>query len=100
MRGLSLFFLAGGVLSLFGSIVSLGLTFLEQFRGGTWAPTRTGAFLMHYLGVDFGSLGVFQMIGAQQVVSFVLDEQLYKAAFVLGVLMLFGAMVTRGVQER
>jgi len=96
MRGLSLFLTAAGVLSIFGSVISLGLTFMEQIKGGSWAPTRTGAFVMHYFGVNVGSLQLFQMAGAQEAVSFVLDEYLYKTAFALGLLMLFAAMVARG----
>jgi len=96
MRGLSLFLTAAGVLSMFGSVVSLGLTFMEQAKGGSWAPTRTGAFVVHYFGVNLGSVRLFQMAGAQQVVSFVLDEYLYKSAFALGLLMLFAALVVRG----
>ena len=100
MRALTLFFTATGILSLFGSFVSIGLTFLDQVKGDAWAPTHTGAFIRHYLGVDLGSLGIFQAAGVQPVVSFVLDEQLYKSAFALGLLLLFAAMLTRGMQER
>lgn len=99
MRGLSLFFFAGGLLSMFGSAVSFGLAFIEQLKGSSWAPTRTGAFIMHYFGFDVGSLQVFQVAGAQQIVSFILDEQLYKTGFVLGLLMLFAGLATRGGEE-
>ncbi|HTZ79327.1 MAG TPA: hypothetical protein VMC10_15540 [Stellaceae bacterium] len=100
MRGLSVFFMAAGLLSIFGSFVSIGLTFLGEMRDGIWAPTRTGSFVLHYLGIDLDSFRFVEIAGVQPAVSFVLDEQLYKTAFVLGLLMLFGALVARGVQER
>lgn len=97
MRALSIFFTAGGVLAIFGSVVSIGLTYLDQIKGDGWAPTHTGAFFVHYLGVDLSSLWLFQVAGIQQAVSFVLDERLYTMAFALGILLLFAGMLARGV---
>jgi hypothetical protein len=100
MRALSIFFTAVGVLAIFGSVVSIGLTYLDQIRGEPRAPTHTGAFIVHYFGVDLSSLRIFQLAGVQQAVSFVLDERLYTMSFALGLLLLFAAMLSRNVRER
>jgi len=63
MGAFSGFMILVGILTLFGSAMSLGLTFLHSMQGDSWAPLRTGAFLSHYVGVDFGVGRLFDWLG-------------------------------------
>src|SRR5580698_7431322 len=52
MGAFSGFLIIVGVMTLFGSAMSLGLTFLHSIQGDSWAPLRTGSFISNYIGVD------------------------------------------------
>lgn len=89
-----------GILSLFGSFLSLGLTFLETVKGEAWAPTRTGQFIAHYVGVDLGLGRFFDSIGVGTVVDALMFEPLYKTLFALGLILIFVSLTARGMNKR
>jgi hypothetical protein len=89
-----------GILSIFGSFLSLGLTFLETVKGEAWAPTRTGQFIAHYVGVDLGLGRFFDSIGIGTVVDALMFEPLYKTLFALGLILIFVSLTARGMNKR
>ena len=99
MGAFSAFLILMGILTLFGSAMSLGLTFLHSMQGDAWAPLRTGAFLSHYVGVDFGVERLFDWLGWGSVGDAVMEEPLYHVLFVLGVILVFMALAFRGMSR-
>jgi hypothetical protein len=98
MGALSGFLIVTGVMVLFGSAMSLGLTFLRTMQGDVWAPTRTGSFLS-YVGVDLGGDRLFDWVGWGAIYQAVMQEPLYHVLFILGVLIIFLALATRGMSH-
>lgn len=100
MGPFSVFTIAAGMLSLFGSALSLGLTFLDTVKGDSWAPTRTGQFIAHYIGVDLGLGRLIEWIGFGSLLDGIMYEPLYKVLFGLGLALIFISMTARGVSQR
>ena len=98
MGAFSGFLIVSGVMVLFGSAMSLGLTFLRAMQGDAWAPTRTGSFLS-YIGVDFGVDRLFDWVGWGVIYETVMQEPLYHVLFILGIIMIFLALATRGMSH-
>jgi hypothetical protein len=99
MGAFSGFLVITGILTIFGSAMSLGLAFLHTMQGDSWAPLRTGPFLAHYIGVDFGVEWLFDWLGWGVVVQTVLAEPLYRVLFILGLLLIFLALSARGMSR-
>ncbi len=98
MGAFSGFLIVSGVMVLFGSAMSLGLTFLHAMQGDAWAPTRTGTFLSD-IGVDLGADRLFDWVGWGVIYESVMEEPLYHVLFILGVIMIFLALATRGMSH-
>jgi hypothetical protein len=99
MGAFSGFLIIVGVMTLFGSAMSLGLTFLHSMQGDSWAPTRTGAFLSNYIGVDLGIEKLFDWLGWGIVYQTVMQEPLYHVLFFLGVILIFLSLATRNMSH-
>lgn len=99
MGAFSGFLIICGIMTLFGSAMSLGLTFLHSIQGDAWAPTRTGTFLSNYLGIDLGVDRLFDWLGWGVVYQTVMEEPLYHVLFFLGVILIFGALATRNLSH-
>lgn len=99
MRGLSGVLGIAAVLSFFGGLLSIGLAYLYEVENGAWAPVRTGPFLTKYIPVDLSDISLFDSLGVQAAVRLLLSEPLYKTLFVGALLLVFLAMVTRGIKE-
>ncbi len=99
MRGLSGLLGIAALLSFFGGLLSVGLAYLYEVENGAWAPVRTGPFLTKYLSVDLSNISLFDSPGAQAAVRLLLSEPLYKTLFVGALLLVFLAMVMRGIKE-
>ena len=89
--------LIAGIMSLFGSAMSLGLTFLHSMQGDPWVPARTGWFISNYLGFDFGIGNLFGWLGWDFLWQAVMEEPFYRVLFILGVSTLALALATRGM---
>ncbi len=98
MGAFSGFLIVTGVMILFSSAMSLGLTFLHTMQGDAWAPTRTGTFLS-YVGVDLGIERLFDWIGWGLIYQAIMLEPLYHVLFILGVVIIFLALATRGMSH-
>jgi len=99
MGAFSGFLMIVGVMTLFGSAMSLGLTFLHSMQGDSWAPTRTSSFISNYVGVDLGVERLFDWLGWGIVYQTVMAEPLYHVLFFLGVIIMFLALVTRNMSH-
>ncbi|MGH7123205.1 MAG: hypothetical protein ACREFI_02450, partial [Stellaceae bacterium] len=99
MGAFSGFLIIAGVMTLFGSAMSLGLTFLQSMQGDPWAPARTGTFLSNYLGIDLGVRQLFDWLGWSIVYQTVMAEPLYHVLFFLGVILIFVAIATRNMSR-
>jgi hypothetical protein len=99
MGGFSSFLIIAGVMTLFGSAMSLGLTFLHSIQGDAWAPTRTGSFISNYIGVDLGVGQLIDWLGWGVLYQAVMEEPLYRMLFILGVVIIFVALATRGMSR-
>jgi hypothetical protein len=97
MGAFSGFLIVAGVMVLFGSAMSLGLTFLHSMQGDAWAPVRTGSFLSSFIGVDLGVGKLFDWLGWGVFYVAVMQEPLYHVLFILGVVIIFLALATRGM---
>jgi len=97
MGAFSGFMIVAGVMVLFGSAMSLGLTFLHSMQGDSWAPIRTGSFVSSYIGVDLGVERLFDWVGWGVIYSSIMQEPLYHVLFILGVVIIFLALATRGM---
>jgi len=84
-----------GIVSIFCSILSLCLTFLRYVEGDAWAPTRTGGFLLHVFGVNLADIPALDLLGMGSLAALVDDAYLYQILFILGLLMLVCAAMTR-----
>lgn len=98
MSAFSGFLIVGGVMILFGSAMSIGLTFLHTMQGDAWAPTSTGTFLS-YVGVDLGIERLFDWIGWGLIYQAIMQEPLYHVLFILGIVIIFLALATRGMSH-
>jgi hypothetical protein len=99
MGAFSGFLIVAGVMVLFGSAMSLGLTFLHSMQGDAWAPTLTGTFLSHYLGIDLGVERLFDWLGWGVIYQTVMQEPLYHVLFILGIIIIFLALATRSMSH-
>jgi hypothetical protein len=99
MGAFSGFLIIVGVMTLFGSAMSLGLTFLHSIQGDSWAPLRTGSFISNYVGVDFGIEDLFDWLGWGGIWQAVMAEPLYRMLFILGVVIIFVALAVRGMSQ-
>lgn len=99
MGAFSGFLIVAGVMVLFGSAMSLGLTFLHSMQGDAWAPVRTGSFLSSYIGVDLGVERLFDWLGWSILYQSIMQEPLYHVLFILGVVIIFMALATRGMSR-
>lgn len=97
MGAFSGFLIVVGVMILFGSAMSLGLTFLHSMQGDAWAPVRTGSFLSSYIGVDLGVGWLFDWVGWGVIYQTIMQEPLYHMLFILGVIIIFLALATRNM---
>jgi hypothetical protein len=97
MGAFSGFLLVAGIMTLFGSAMSLGLTFLHSMQGDAWAPTRTGSFFSHYIPVDLGVERLFAWLGWGVLWQAVMEEPLYHLLFIVGVLIIFIALGARSM---
>jgi len=95
MGAFSGFLIIAGVMTLFGSALSLGLTFLRSMQGDSWAPTRTGTFLSDYVGIDLGIGRLFDWLGWGIAYQTIMEEPLYHILFLLGVILIFLSLATR-----
>ena len=93
------FLIVAGVMILFSSAMSLGLAFLRSMQGDPWAPVRTGSFLSSFIGVDLGIERLFDWVGWGIVYNAIMQEPLYHVLFILGVVMIFLAIATRGMSR-
>lgn len=99
MGAFSMFLILVGCLTLFGSALSLGLTFLHSMSGDPWAPMRTGTFVSSYIGVNFGVEDVFAWLGWAPVWQAIMDTSLYHLLFILGIIVIFLALALRGMSR-
>ncbi len=99
MGAFSGFLMVAGIMVLFSSAMSLGLTFLRSMQGDAWAPTRTGTFLSDYIGVDLGVERLFDWLGWGVAYEAVMQEPLYHLLFILGVVIIFVALATRSMSR-
>jgi hypothetical protein len=99
MGAFSGFLIIVGVMTLFGSAMSLGLTFLHSMQGDPWAPTRTGSFISNYIGVDLGVESLFGWLGWGAVWQAVMVAPLYNMLFILGILIIILALATRSMSR-
>jgi hypothetical protein len=99
MGAFSGFLIIVGVMTLFGSAMSLGLTFLRSMQGDSWAPTRTGSFISNYFGIDLGVERLFDWLGWGVLYQAVMAEPLYHTLFFLGVIIIFLAIATRNLSQ-
>ena len=97
MGAFSGFMIVAGIMVLFGSAMSLGLTFLHSMQGDAWAPVRTGSFLNSYVGVDLGVERLFDWLGWGFFYGAVMQQPLYHVLFILGVVIIFLALAMRGM---
>ena len=97
MGAFSGFLIVVGIMTLFGSALSLGLTFLHSAQGDAWAPLRTGSFISNYIGFDFGIETLFGWIGWGAVWQALMSEPLYHVLFILGVFVIVLALGARGM---
>jgi|GEM_PF-3520786 hypothetical protein len=99
MGAFSGFLIIVGIMTLFGSAMSLGLTFLNSMQGDPWAPTRTGAFIGHYVGVDLGVEDLFDWFGWGGIYQTVMEEPLYHTLFILGIVIIALALAGRSMSR-
>src|SRR5437868_4356545 len=92
------FLMVAGVMTLFGSAMAVGLTFLHSMQGDSWRPMSTGAFLTHY-GVNLGVEDLFGWFGWGVIYQAVMSEPLYHSLFILGVLIIVLALVGRNMSR-
>jgi hypothetical protein len=97
MGAFSGFLMVAGIMVLFGSAMSVGLTYLHAMQGDPWAPLRTGSFMSSYIGVDLGIERLFDWLGWGIIYETVMQEPLYYMLFVVGVLSIFLALATRNM---
>jgi hypothetical protein len=99
MGAFSGFLIVVGVMTLFGSALSLGLTFIHSMQGDAWAPLRTGSFISNYIGIDLGVQDLFIWLGWGGLYQSVMAEPFYRLLFVLGVIIIFLALAARGMSR-
>lgn len=99
MGAFSGFLIVVGVMTLFGSALSLGLTFLHSVQGDPWAPMRTGSFISNYIGIDLGVQDLLNWLGWGGLYQSVMAEPVYQLLFVLGVIIIFLALAGRGMSR-
>jgi hypothetical protein len=99
MGAFSGFMIVVGVMTLFGSAMSLGLAFLHSMEGDSWAPLRTGSFLSHYIGIDLGIGRLFDWLGWGVVLQTIMEQTLYHVLFFLGVILIILALAMRGMSQ-
>jgi hypothetical protein len=99
MGAFSGFLIAAGVLTLFSSAISLGLTFLHSVQGDPWAPVRTGYVLAHYISTDLGIERLLDWVGMAAIAQMVMDEPFYRVLFVLGIIFVFLSFTLRAVSR-
>lgn len=99
MGAFSGFLMVAGVMTLFGSAMSVGLTFLHSMQGDSWIPVRTGSFLSSYIGIDLGIEGLFDWLGWGALYDIVMQQPLYYMLFILGVIAIFVALATRNMSR-
>jgi len=99
MGAFSGFLIILGVMTLFGSAMSLGLTFLHSVQGDPWAPLRTGSFVSSYIGVDFGIETLFGWLGWGAVWQGLMAAPLYNVLFVVGIIIIFVALAARNMSR-
>jgi|SRR5215470_1191156 len=99
MGAFSGFLIVAGVMTLFGSAMSLGLTFLHSVQGDPWAPMRTGSFVSSYIGIDFGVDQLFGWLGWGTLWQGVMEAPLYHVLFILGILVIVLALTTRRMSQ-
>jgi hypothetical protein len=99
MGAFSVFLMAMGCLTLFGSALSLGLTFLHSVQGDAWAPLRTGTFISNYIGINLGVEDLFGWLGWGTVWRAMMDAPVYHALFILGIIMMVVALAARGMSR-
>jgi hypothetical protein len=99
MGAFSGFLIIAGVMTLFGSAMSLGLTFLHSMSGDPWAPMRTGSFVSNYIGIDLGIESLFGWLGWGAVWQAVMATPLYNVLFILGIIFIIISLTTRGMSR-
>jgi len=92
------FLMVAGVMTLFGSAMALGLTFLRSVQGDAWAPMSTGSFVSHY-GVNLGVEDLFGWFGWGIIYQAVMYVPLYRSLFILGILIIVLALATRSMSR-
>jgi hypothetical protein len=92
------FLMVAGVMTLFGSALALGLTFLHSVQGDPWAPMSTGAFVTHY-GVNLGVEDLFGWLGWGGIYQAIMSEPVYRSMFILGILLIVFALVARSMNR-
>ena len=99
MGAFSGFLIIVGVMTLFGSAMSLGLTFLHSMSGDPWAPMRTGSFVSNYIGIDLGIESLFGWLGWGAVWQAVMTTPLYNVLFILGIIFIIISLTTRSMSR-
>jgi hypothetical protein len=99
MGAFSGFLIIVGVMTLFGSAMSLGLTFLHSMSGDPWAPIRTGSFVSNYIGIDLGVESLFGWLGWGSVWQAVMATPLYNVLFILGIIFIIISLTTRSMSR-
>ena len=99
MGAFSGFLIIVGVMTLFGSAMSLGLTFLHSIQGDPWAPLRTGSIISNYIGIDLGVGRLFDWLGWGTLWQAVMDAPFYHVLFVLGILIIILALAVRSTSR-
>lgn len=100
MGAFSGFLIIAGVMTLFGSAVSLGLTFLHSVQGDPWAPLRTGSFFSSYIGIDLGIESLFSWLGWASLWQGLMDQPFYRVLFFLGIIIILLALSARGMSRQ
>ena len=99
MGAFSGFLMVAGIMVLFGSAMSMGLTFLHSIQGDPWAPMRTGSFFSNYIGVDLGIQQLSELLGLGFVYETVMQEPIYYMLAVLGVVTIVVALASRNMSR-
>lgn len=95
MGGPSIVFAIFGVLSLLGSAVSLGMTFLAYAMGDPWSPPHTVSFFSRVFGHGLSGFSFLDSIGLRSVMVLLDETYLYQLLLALGFLFFFFAMAAR-----
>jgi len=100
MGAFSGFLIIAGVMILFGSAMSLGLTFLHSMQGDPWAPLRMGSFISSYVGVDFGIESLLTWLGWGSLWQGLMDQPFYRVLFFLGIIIVCLALSVRSMSRQ